>query len=99
MMRPGDGCALAVVRRMRGGTCRERARARDVLATVDIAVAIVAPQGLGTGRVAVEMLRGNVGHLITIADRPTRRLTESRRSRSTWSCPNPSAEQDLISRV
>jgi DNA-binding response OmpR family regulator len=69
--------------------------ARDVLANVDIAVAIIAPQGLGGE--AVAMLRGNVGHLIIIADQEA--IDAVPPIEPDVSMSEPSAEQDLVSRV
>jgi two-component system OmpR family response regulator len=75
-------------------------RATDVLANVEIALAIIAPEGLTTGGEAQPQLRGSVPHLITIGDL-ARGTIESAAPPSELDIfiSEPSAQQDLLGRV
>lgn len=75
-------------------------RARDVLANVDVALAIVAPEGLTTEGEAGPMLRGSVPHLITVGDRAHGAIEPAAPpAELDVLMSGSSAEQDLLGRV
>lgn len=74
-------------------------RARDVLANVEIALAIIAPEGLNTEGETQSLLRGSVRHLITIGDQAHGAIEAAPPSELDVFISAPSAQQDLLGRV
>src|SRR5437879_5256981 len=75
-------------------------RATEVLANVDVALAIIAPEGLTTEGEADPMLGGSVAHLITIGDRGHGAIESAvPPAELDVLMSGPSAQQDLLGRV